>query len=358
MSSSIKVHFSTSTNAENPYIKQLVSALEKRDGINVVTGGQEELWERTGSADILHIQWPEYLTPYGKEVDREDLKRLCAALSVWSDHARIVVTVHNEYPHYQDTPGYRAVYRLVYAFADGIIHLGDASKKAVQSRYSVALRGSRSAVIPHGNYDYFRWQEIENQCQARKQLGLSEDAFVVLCFGTIRHPEELRLVVDGFSHCSVSDRRLVIAGRIQWPSRKWRPVEYAYLWGRTHLDPRVSIADEFVPDNMVATYLAAADAVIIPRTQTLNSGNVALGFTFGRVVAGPNEGVVGEVLRETGNPTFDANAPASVGSALDEARRRQELGKGVSNQDYAYSKMEWSSIAEQHEEVYRQLMQS
>ncbi len=50
-----------------------------------------------------------------------------------------------------------------------------------------------------------------------------------------------------------------------------------------------------------------ADVLFIPIIKSLNSGNVALGNTFGKVVVGPNYGVIGEELEKLGNPVFDVD---------------------------------------------------
>jgi hypothetical protein len=88
-------------------------------------------------------------------------------------------------------------------------------------------------------------------------------------------------------------------------------------------------------------YLNAADVLFIPRFHVLNSGNVTLGMTFGRVVVGPDSWDVGELLRETGNPVFDPDRPETAARALDEAFRLARAGIiGTRNKELALS--EWS----------------
>ena len=53
--------------------------------------------------------------------------------------------------------------------------------------------------------------------------------------------------------------------------------------------------------------------VFVPRcsSSSLNSGIIPLALTFGRVVVGPAAGVMGEMLRQSNNPTFDDEFAAS-----------------------------------------------
>jgi len=70
---------------------------------------------------------------------------------------------------------------------------------------------------------------------------------------------------------------------------------------------------------------------------------------------GPNVGVVGEVLRETGNPVFDPASTQSVGEALERGCELQAEGKGDENAAYAAEHMNWTTIAGQHVRFYHRL---
>ena len=86
-------------------------------------------------------------------------------------------------------------------------------------------------------------------------------------------------------------------------------------------------------------YFCAADVVLIQRLDILNSGNLPMAFHAGKVVVGPYVGNVGQILRETGNFTFDPHDTRSVVSALQKALT--ETTKGKENRTYATE--HWSS---------------
>ena len=102
-------------------------------------------------------------------------------------------------------------------------------------------------------------------------------------------------------------------------------------------DQRIGrISDEQVPD-----YFSAADVVLLPRLDILNSGNLPLAYYFGKVVVGPDCGNVGEILKETGNPVFDPQDPDSAVEAVKRGLKLAAKGKGAQNRAYAIDR--WGS---------------
>jgi glycosyltransferase involved in cell wall biosynthesis len=119
--------------------------------------------------------------------------------------------------------------------------------------------------------------------------------------------------------------------------------------------PNVQVYEERIPVDDVQLFMQAADVLVIPRKQALNSGNVALGFTFGKVVVGAEHGVIGETLRHTGNPVFDPDQPEQLGKAIREGIRLAQQEKGLQNLQFAKSNLQWRGIADQHVVFYQRL---
>lgn len=337
------------TSTSNPFLQLFVEAINGHPSVTEAVQDLGTFRKHPGSADILHIHWPEALFEDWKEPDDAALTRLDKTLQKWTARTPVVVTVHNMQPHYANTSIYRQLYRLVYSHARGIIHLGETSQRLFEERYS-DLGGKLQAVIPHGAYSCFANEVTRDE--ARHRLGLDAGDTVCLMFGRMRHFKEMRLLFRGFRRAQIPDKRLYLAGKIS--SSVGRPARWYYRL-QTMLDPRIESDARFIPDCEVQYYLNAADMLVIPRLETLNSGNVALGFTFGRVVVGPDVGVVGEVLRATGNPVYDPRRPDSLGEALERASEVRRQGKGQENAAYARDRMDWSRIAEQHVAFYERL---
>jgi glycosyltransferase involved in cell wall biosynthesis len=330
-------------DSRNPYESQLSEALSSEQDTEEVKESLYEFWKQPTNADILHIQWPEALYNW-KNPQPWEVARLANILEEWSSMASIVTTVHNHKPHNLDN--WKRLYRLVYQNSDGIIHMGETSRRWFLDRYDFASE-KEHAVIPHGNYTCF--SDRVTSSEARERLDLNSEDWVCLTFGEIRHPEERDLLVEAFDHLGIRSKKLVIAGRLPPLSR--RRLRY---W-RLKYDPRIDIQEGWIPDEEVQLYLRAADTVVIPREGVLNSGNVALGFTFGRPVVGPDEGVIGEVLSRTGNPTHEPGNPKALAEAVEEVKGSQEK-LGTRNKNYATEKMNWDTVASQHVDLYRDIL--
>ena len=113
--------------------------------------------------------------------------------------------------------------------------------------------------------------------------------------------------------------------------------------------------EPLIPDEQLPCYLAAADVVFIQRTDILNSGNVPLALSFGRVVTGPASGNIGGLLAETGNPAFDPADPRSVDIALERAARLSATDQGARNRAYAQEHFGIGRIAAMYGGLYERL---
>lgn len=335
----------------NPHSLQLLHALETCSSVSAVQHGTSWMQVPEASFDVVHLHWPEALTSFKKELSSEDLKNAKRTLCRWEAESVIVTTVHNEHPHNSDSEDYRRLYQMVYAHSDGVIHLGTASKEVVRQRYANEIVGSHEVVIPHGNYAWF--PNTLGKRVARSRLGIDSDARVVLAFGSVRSGAETEILRRGFGGLDVPKKHLWIVGRRTRASK--RTLRYYKQEFHLQSDPRIHLVEEFVPPDEVQLYLNAADILVIPRIRALNSGNVALGFTFGRAVIGPDYGVIGEVLRRQGNPVYDPEDPDTWSTAM-AAGLQSSVSIGQANKKYADELLAWDRIGRQHAEFYRRLL--
>jgi len=341
------------TETLNPVVQRLCQSLTEHRDVERARRDLDAFWEGDSTVDVLHLHWPRALFERWRDPTRDDLSALEDRLNDWRQRVPIAVTVHNIQSHYrEETPIFEALYRLVYRAADGVVHMGKTSKDRLHETYD--LEGTEEVVIPHGQYDTL--PNTVGRMQVRKELGIAEDTSLALVFGQVRDPEELALILDGTD--AWGEGQTLVAGRLGWVEGKIVPyVVQGYHRLRT-LGRPVRFRFGRFDDDCVQYFLNAADVVLIPRKHVLNSGNVALGFTFGRVVVGPDVGVVGEVLRETGNPVFDPASTRSVGTALSRGCELQAAGKGDENAAYAAEHMNWTTIADQHVQFYHSLDKS
>jgi glycosyltransferase involved in cell wall biosynthesis len=120
--------------------------------------------------------------------------------------------------------------------------------------------------------------------------------------------------------------------------------------------PDIKTHEEPIGRKDVQYFLKAADLLFIPRFNTLNSGNVALGFTFGKVVIGPDYGVIGEMLKTTGNPVYHPQDIRSIADAIHNGLELASKNHGLNNKQYAQQHFSWKRVAEKTYSFYKQLI--
>jgi hypothetical protein len=188
----------------------------------------------------------------------------------------------------------------------------------------------------------------------------------MLVFGAIRNRAEAELTLQTFkavrTEGAYSSSAVLVASRwreevpqIGWiRMQRWiRNVRRVYY----RLRPEYRFNYGFVTDEETQIYLEAADVLFIPRRRVLNSGNIALGMTFGRVVVGPDSFNVGEILKVTRNPVFDPELPETAADAVREGFRLAEEGTvGESNRRLAMSEWKPSVCAASYVRFFEQLI--
>jgi glycosyltransferase involved in cell wall biosynthesis len=333
-----------------------------------VEQSSDAFWNMEGDYDVIHLHFPEYLTfeltrAYIDGLSDSLIEALRIRLAFWAQRARMVVTRHVLLPHdARNDPMWEKLYATFYSFVDAVAHFGRASVVEFEDRYAslTFVRGQPPIhrVIPHQNYSSLP-NEI-SRIEARKRLGIDEDAEVMLVFGAIRTDAERNLISSTFAELE-SGNRVLLASR--WPEKlagvSWIRLKYwirdlTRLYYRLH--PKFVLGYDFVAEADTQIYLNACDVLFIPRLWVLNSGNVALGMTFGRVVVGPDSWDVGEILRENRNPVFDPNTPKTAASAVEQGfvlARQGEVGRA--NREVALSQWTPAQCAARYMELFNLL---
>ena len=304
-----------------------------------------EFWSPSRKYDIVHVHWPHMLVNVPAEsVTARDVERIGKRIAeLKSSGTALVYTRHNETSHYCSNPNVRRLYQLFEQESDRVIHMGRCSLGQVGGG-----NGERDVVIPHHGFDGY---PTVGKAAARAELGIDQDVPVVAAMGSFRIPDERALVVGGCLSAGIPGLQ-VLSSALFTPSRGESHDKIdelrRRLGGHYPRQPEgwVSVAD-------LSRSFAAADVVLIQHVQTLNSGNLPLGFHFGRVVVGPDCGNVGEILRETGNPVFDPRDEASVARALKSGFELARRGKGDENARYAREHWNFQLIAKAHDELYK-----
>lgn len=347
------------TGLRNPYLYQLLRALEFQPAPLKVQHGFGWLKEEQGRYDVIHLHWPEELLNAmlpgsfsEASLTQAQIQTVSHLLQRWKQRgSALVLTVHNEQPHKNRSSLSRELYRRVYHQTDLFIHMGEASVQRTAAMFPEETAGKPVHIIPHGDYSIF--PDTVSRRDARDELNISAERPVMLTFGAVRSEAELNLGIDAFRKGAPQDAIYLIAGKIPYPYRSdWR-----HFTSRRKLflnRGRIRTVESVIPPEEVQLYLNASDLLFIPRFHALNSGNVALGFTFGKVVAGHEYGVIGEMLKQRHNPVFNPDNPGSVSAAVQEGFRLAKENIGEENRTWCRDTLDWNRLAGLYLNAYRE----
>ena len=118
-------------------------------------------------------------------------------------------------------------------------------------------------------------------------------------------------------------------------------------------DPRVKVFGGFIENDEMQLYLEAADIVVLPYREILNSGSAILALTFDRPVLLPAQGSMTELARETGSDwvlTYEGQLSAAI---LADALAAAKTKRG---QSPSLAHLDWRGIAEQTLGIYSTLL--
>lgn len=317
----------------NPFIRCLYEGLRRCHFDVVCDVG--EFWNHGEDYDLIFFQWPEVVFE-NEEIDNVKLENQVRRLK--AKGCKMMITCHNLHPH-NNNPEADKTYGILYAAADSIHHMGEYSYRLLKDIYPQ----SRHFIAPHPIfYDILATGLKQEDC--RRQLGLPLRKKIILAFGVFRNEEEKQVFFSLRNRFSPHEVALV-APRLDHGYglyHGWRlHLSLRNLYKRVKMRLRqIYCYRKVVDEEDIPAYFIAADIILIQRLEILNSGNVPLAFSAGKVVVGPDKGNVGVLLKETGNPCFDTANPADFFDKCEVALRlAQNQEAGRRNYDYACRNM-------------------
>jgi beta-1,4-mannosyltransferase len=247
--------------------------------------------------DIVHLHWPEYcVNGRGRLASLFWSCALFGALCwVRMRGGRVFWTVHNLQSHIQQHPRIeRCFWRILAGILDAYIGLTNAGVEQARKRYP-SLRKRPGFVIPHGNIrEAYPGVEISRE-EARSRLGIAASARVVGFFGSVDPYKGVVALVEAFSALEDTNAVLLVAGKCWLPSDERRWIEQVAA-----RDRRIILHLEHVPDIEVTSYIRAADLVVLPFRDILNSGSAVLALSLDRPVLVPVKGSMQELQQFAG----------------------------------------------------------
>ena len=217
---------------------------------------------------------------------------MTAFLSRWRRRAGIPVAFicHNVRPH-ESFPLAVRLQREVLAQGDVLVAhwRGDADQLSEWFPHRTVLN------LFHPLYEEFPPASDSDRPSARRRLGLPlEGSRVLLFFGLVRPYKGLDTLLQGFVQLlqGGGSYHLVVAGEFYQNRERYEPL-LGELQARGHL----TLHDRFIPNEQVADYFTAADAVVLPYRHATQSGVVPLAYAFGRGVVASRVGGLEESVR-------------------------------------------------------------
>lgn len=334
----------------NPYLEEI----QKYSQHTFVYGNYNNY---TPAFNIVNIHWPEAIFDWFEPTEVQ-LQELENSIKKWKVNSKIVYTKHDIGRHKGMTSKFTKLFELIEKNSDVFIHLGNYSKEHYKSKYPNASH----KIVFHPLYESSF--KIYSKSEAREKLNIAKDALVIIAPGSIRTFAERNMILSAFKKLKVVNKVLIstnMRSEIKYDFRGRVKLKKVfdirnYLVKRfkeKHRPPEYLFTYEKLINEDLSIKMSAADIVIIPRIDILNSGNLFLGLTFDKIVVGPATGNIEEQLNLFKLPVFDPNSISSVTKAL-------EKGIALCNSDYVIpvkdlSKFKPENVAKVMDEIFAEL---
>ncbi|OQX95873.1 hypothetical protein B6I21_03175 [candidate division KSB1 bacterium 4572_119] len=197
---------------------------------------------------------------------------------------------------------------------------------------------------PHPVYDYF--QDNFSSETARKNLNLTNDDNVLLFFGYIREYKGLHVLLQAMPLIfKKMDIKLVVAGEFYDSKNK-----YEDLIDDLSLGDSVQIFDDYIPNEKVGLFYAAADVVVLPYISATQSGIIQIAYHFNKPVITTDVGGLPEVVEvgKTGD-IVPAENPQALADAIVNFFDNKNQNKFPDNVKEYKQRFSWDRLAREIE---------
>lgn len=345
----------------NPYCYLLYSEMQSagctvEDFITVVKGRPHRLlWDHF---EIFHAHWPEHIL-YQRNwlicVVKLCIFMIIVLILKWRGTS-VIWTVHNIEPH-REVENW--IKKLFYGYwcrvVNGTIYLSRISSEMAMSKYP-RLQKVPYIIIPHGHYRQIYSNVIARE-EARKRLQIEPDRIMLLCFGRIMRYKGITELIEAFGEMYTTYKTVLM---IVGPGAEADYVrEVKRLAERKGLnkgdDKSIRIIDRYIAEEDVQIFMNAADMIILPYKNILNSGASLLALSFNKPVIVPSLGSMRELQELVGNQWVYCYAPP-----LNSENLKRGIEHLLNCDRPAVAPLEpfgWQRIAQQTLSFYRTVME-
>lgn len=278
--------------SSNPYTRTIYQPMTK---LGVVVDEFSPVRLLLGNYDIWHRHWPDRSLNHLSRVKVfcKVLAAILCTLIARFKGTRIVWTVHNLETHEKFYPRLERWYwRFFIRTLDGYISLSETALLAAQKKFP-ELSLLPGFVVPHSNYRD-RYDDSLTFSEARNRLNLRSSDKVILLIGKLRAYKNAPALIRVFRQLADQNALLYVVGNPSDPSVA-KSIKEASLQSN-----RVRLVLRYIEEDEVQLYLRAADLVVLPYREVLNSGSALLALSFDCPVLVPALGSLSELQSYVG----------------------------------------------------------
>ncbi|MDZ7402006.1 MAG: glycosyltransferase [candidate division KSB1 bacterium] len=194
--------------------------------------------------------------------------------------------------------------------------------------------------VPHPVYEIFKQNYTAEA--ARQKLGIGLDEHVLLFFGYVRAYKGLSLLVEALPIIREQmPIKLLVAGEFYDDKTKYlRQIE------QLGLQNSVQIFDDYIPNEEVGLYFAAANVVVLPYVSATQSGIVQIAYNYNKPVITTDVGGLPEAVAQdvTGLvvPAQDVQALAQAILRFFKEKKEETYTENIKEQKKQFS---WERLA-------------
>lgn len=256
---------------------------------------------------------------------------------------KVMLLCHNIIPH-ERRPGDTLFTSYMFNAADYFIVQSD----AVEHDLTMFRPGATYRKIPHPVYSMFG--SPGDKRVAQQAIGI-ETEHVILFFGYVRAYKGVHILLDAMAQLKQRfSVTLLLVGEFYDDQEK-----YMTQIRSLGLESCVTVHSDYVPNDEVALYFSAADAVVLPYLSATQSGIAQIAYNFDKPVIASNSGGLAEVVRDglTGYLVKPNSADALAGAIARffEENKESEFVANVRMEKKRYT---WEAMAKAIEELVGQ----
>lgn len=274
---------------------------------------------------IIVRYWMPFMSPC--------LSAICKRVKRHTD-TKVVCLADNLIPH-EETPVDTFLTKRFLKHIDSMVVMSKSVGRDLR-RFSDTIPFT---FVPHPIYD--NYGEKADRSEALRRLNLNESHKYILFFGFIRAYKGLDILIDAFEQLKDSKINLIVAGEFYADEKEYKQDVKA-----RGLEDRIHFFSEYIPNDQVADFFAAADIVAQPYKSATQSGISQLAYHFEKPMLVTNVGGLPEIVdHERSGYVVEVDADA-VAKGLDDFFDNNRHDSMVEETIKAKKRFSWTRLFE------------